>query len=319
MKRIVVPLLVGTFLCIIITSCSSIPKPPTETQIADELPDDITTIVIENPFDYTNADVYKMNIEAVSIEKRQTNGKNDVVYCIIELANEYYHFTKYMKLEYNYYDQGGWCLDKYDKYEADEWRLLDVPFDVEEASVALYNYEISGPGTITSNLSNNVVWFSIPIKEVHANGTYEGTGLVTCQFDGIHWQFETNTDNIHFVWDIQGTWAYSRIKETSYDKQIEEIEVTITDFDQSTGNMSGSWYMHSEYSFTRVHNEIMMSLDNPEYVEVNIAADRALVELWDRPNDAGMHSFARFYPDYVEAAYSTLSGQQFGTVHLERQ
>ncbi|MBD5163068.1 MAG: hypothetical protein HDT14_13870 [Oscillibacter sp.] len=314
-KNCAVCFFLSAILCIFLASCG-IPKPPDESQIAEDLPTNITIRFIENPFDATNTYVCEMTVTSVAVEKRQTNEKEDIVYCTIELEDTHYRFIKHLKLNYNYYDQGGWCLDEYDEYEADEWKILEVPFDVEEASSALYNFSIAGPGTMTSDLANNIIKFSFPIEEVHANGAYKGNGLVTCQFDGIRWQCETNTDDIHFVWDILGTWTYNKIEETSYDKTVNEIEVTIQDFDQASGSMHGSWYMYSMFSFIHSHAETMKALDNPERVGIEIDTRNNLVKLWEDPNNHwGMHSYVEFYPDYVKADYAT----HFGPVYLERQ
>lgn len=94
MKKKILLILFAMLLCTILSSCG-IPKPPENEQIIQDLPEEITTIIIENPFDLTNADVYEMEVKNLLIEKRQTDGKSDLIYCIIDLENQYYHYTKY--------------------------------------------------------------------------------------------------------------------------------------------------------------------------------------------------------------------------------
>lgn len=50
----------------------------------------------------------------LNIEKRQTNKekKEDIIYCSVEINNDYFQTTIKYKLVYNYYDQGGWILDE---------------------------------------------------------------------------------------------------------------------------------------------------------------------------------------------------------------
>ena len=101
MKKIALPIFICAILFTLLTSCG-IPKPPNEARIANSLPNDLTTVIIANPFDAMDSDVYEMNIKAVIVEKRQTNEKSDIAYCWVILENEYYRFTKYLKLNYNY-------------------------------------------------------------------------------------------------------------------------------------------------------------------------------------------------------------------------
>lgn len=60
------------------------------------------------------------------------------------------------------------------------------------------------------------------------------------------------------------------------------------------------------------------SLDNAERVKVGMDKIKSLIELWENPDQRGMHSYVRFYPDYVEATYTSPSMSHFGPVHLER-
>lgn len=296
-----------------LTACS-IPKPPAKEQIAKDLPSDLTTAIIENPFDATDADVYEMDVTEIVIEKRQTNEKDDTVYCWVELENEYYHFIKYVTLNYNFYDQGGWILDGYSEYAPAEWEVVGVPFDADDVSSVL-DYGIASSGTITSDLQGGVVKYSFLIEDAHNNGTYKGVAVVECQFDGQKWTFEKETDDVQFIWDIVGTWKYCEIEETSYSSTINEIVVTIEDFDQGSMSINGTWYMNSQYSFLRSHSEDMVSLDNKERVQINMGNKDSLIQLWGDPNKMGMHSYVEFYPDTVVACYAT----HFGQVQLERQ
>lgn len=309
MKKKILLILFAMLLCTILSSCG-IPKPPENEQIIQDLPEEITTIIIENPFDLTNADVYEMEVKNLLIEKRQTDGKSDLIYCIIDLENQYYHYTKYIQLNYNFYDQGGWILDQYDTYAPDEWELLTSPFGAEEVKGVLYNVPIVDSGTVTSDLTDNTIQFSFPVEETHANGAYKGTAIVICRFDGKCWQYETNTDDICFVWDVNGTWQYynSEVDEYVYHKTITyQVDVTIDSFDQNTNIIQGTLYMQ----YTLTHSEVQVSLDNTDWVKVNVSND--CLELLE--GRQGEYSFVRFYHDKAEASLSYFAG----TVQLERQ
>lgn len=239
MRKFVVPLLVGTMLCIFLTSCSSIPKPPTETQIAKELPDGITTIVIENPFDYTNADVYKMNIEEVSIEKRQTNEKSDVVYCTVELSSEYYHFTKYVKLDYNYYDQGGWILDAWEYYNNTSYQILANPFSEDSAALKwAYEYSDVSLESTTLDTNQNSITYELQVENQHLYATIGGKLIDTYTFNGTQWTEYADASAIHTEWNIVGNWEYFEKDEKN--SFVFGCALSIDSFDEGSASASGT-------------------------------------------------------------------------------
>lgn len=317
MKNKTLLFLLGLILCSLLTSCG-IPKPPQEDDIMQDIPDEITTIQIGNPFDSLNMYVYDLDIMSVTVQKRQTNGKEDVAYCVVELGNEYYQFTKYLCLNYNYYDEGGWILDDYSEYSATDWKVIECPLNVEDVAYVC-DYPQVELGESTFDGENGTASFHFDVEDARNNGAFRGTVTVDCQFDGEKWIYTKNSDDVKFIWDIIGTWSYSKVEKTSYDSTVNEITVKILDFNQSSASMDGTWYMNSVFSLLGVHSQTMISLDDTERVKVGMKtimeARHAMIELWENPNYRGMHSYVRFYPDYVEASYST----HFGPVRLERQ
>lgn len=254
MRKIVVSLLMGILLCIFLTSCG-IPKPPNEKQIAEEFPDEITTIIIENPFDATNLDVYEMNIEELSIEKRQTNEKNDVAYCIVELANEYYHFTKYVRLNYNYYDQGGWILDGWDYYNDMAYQVLVDPFG-EDCAALKWSYEYANVNVenATLNIDQNSIVYELRVGTMHQNATIRGKLIDTYIFNGIQWVEYTDTSGINTEWEIVGNWEYI-VKSTS-NSFVFGCTMVIDSFDQDAASASGVCeFFYTELSPIRLQVE----------------------------------------------------------------
>lgn len=297
----------------IMTSCG-IPKPPQENELMENVPAEFRSIIIGNPFDELNIYEYDMDVTSVTIEKRQTNEKADTVYCVVRFDNEYYQFTRHLKMCFNYYAQGGWILDNCSEYSPAEWKVVKCPLSADDVAyvcdypqVELEKYTFDG--------ENGTASFYFNVEDVRNNGAFSGTMAVDCQFDGEKWSYTKNSDAIEFIWDIIGTWSYSKVEKTSYDSTVNEITVTIRNFDQSSVSMDGTWYMNSYFSlFGR--SKTTIPLDDAERVKVGM--DRALVELWENPNYYGMHSYVRFYPDKVEAAYTSPSSQHFGPIELER-
>lgn len=310
--------LLNVGLLIILTSCG-IPKPPQENELAENIPEEFMSMIVGNPFDELNIYKYDMDVTSVTIEKRQTNDKADTVYCVVKLDNEYYQFTRYLKMDFNYYDQGGWILDSYSEYSPAEWKVVKCPLKAEDVAYVC-DYPQVELGESIFDGKNGTASFHFDVEDTRNNGAFRGTVVVDCQFDGEKWSYTKNSDDVRFIWDIIGTWSYSKVEKTSYDSTVNEITVTILDFDQSSAAMDGTWHMNSEFSFLGAHSETMISLDNAERVKVGMETvmeagrKHAMVELWENPNYIGMHSYVRFYPDYVEASYST----HFGPIQLER-
>lgn len=314
MKKIISFFGVSMLLCVFLTSCG-IPKPPEANQISQDLSSEFKTLIIENPFDATNADVYDMDI-STAVDKRQTNEKDDTVYCLVQLINEYYRITKYLRLNYTYYDKGGWILEGYDEYQDQECEVLKCPFDAEEiAAVLSLDYSTVEFKKVDEHFPYGGISFYFEVEDVHKNGAYQGTASVDLNFDGTQWDCEINSDQVEFIWDIEGTWEYLKIEEAYYTtgKDIEEIKVTVDSFDQAKGVITGTWYMQVHYPLIQSHSETTKQLNDKTQVGINV--EKGLVDLYDAPGKITMHSYVHFYPDKVEAVYAG----KFHEVELERQ
>lgn len=137
MKKSILLTLTGVMLCMFLTSCG-IPKPPNEKEIKTALPEEITTIIENSPFDGGDSQIYDLEVQSLVIDKRQTNEKEDIAYVTIELENEWYHVTKHLVLLYNYYDKGGWILDDYYHSSETEVSLVGNPMIETAKNAAPY-------------------------------------------------------------------------------------------------------------------------------------------------------------------------------------
>ena len=153
MKRILSVLLALTFV-LILSACSGAQKGVSMEQIETNISElsVVTNGVIQS--EYTPSVPY--TVDSVEIEKRQTNveNKEDIVYCNVVISNEYYQTNLLIKLVYNYYDEGGWCLEENNLEDYTSKPLIGVDVDMvfESMKKAVAEYD--------SVKSGNAVWQS---------------------------------------------------------------------------------------------------------------------------------------------------------------
>lgn len=242
MKKSWLSLFIGIVACLLLSSCG-VPSPPNENDIAQSIPEDIRTVIIDNPFDATNSDIYIMDVQSVSIEKRQTNEKKDTAYCIIELENDYYRFTKSIITYYNYYDKGGWILDNYSEYNPTTWEIKKCPFISDEIAGLISDYRVIDAKGPVIDTSSGTVSFTFDVNDEYENVTSKGSIDVLLVFDGSRWAYDINTDNINLNWNILGHWyssiysgIYLDINELTNDSMSVEVIYEDTAEDALTGN-----------------------------------------------------------------------------------
>lgn len=323
MKKLALGLLLGLCCFALLTACGR-PQPPSEKEIANSLSDEIKSLVIkhrisesdklifEEDFARENpADVYETDVRSVSIEKRQTNEKEDIVYCEVALENTYYACTKYLKLSYNYYDQGGWILDGWSEYATSKLDVKENPIKSERIVQILEHrgYTSVDDETVDQDLGNGVVQFAFEVKRSCTNGWYEGTAIVTCQFDGTSWSYALNNDDVQFVWDLVGRWGYRKVVESwSGEASEASIVVTIQRFDPERLTMEGTWEMRY------LNSEVTIPLNDTDQVEIR--------EVGGSPKIGGRlvllneatGSYVTFYSGSTEGQY----GKKFGLAELVR-
>lgn len=244
-------LLLCAVILAVLTSCG-IPKPPNEKQIAEELPDEITTIIIKNPFDATNLDIYEMEVASLSIERRQTNEKDDVVYCMIDLENEYYSFKKYVKLQYNYYDTGGWIIDDWAYYNDTIYQVKSNPFSEDLASQKWsYLYDEASLIDVSLDANNNSLTFTLEVNANHNHAVVGGKLIDTYTFDGTRWLENYDDSGCSTDWHIVGDWEYLIPSESGI--YVYGCEMYLESFDQTTGRAEGVCSFYSSgLAFTHV-------------------------------------------------------------------
>ena len=152
----------------------------------------------------------KMSVKNVTIERRQTNDKEDIVYAIISMEDDYIHRTAYYILTINYYDVGGWIIDSWEEYQETEAYPLQPPSE----------------SLITNHLNERFKNFSFisndkeSVKDRHYSYTYfvndeeqnfTRYGEITIIFslygsDNLFWRPVINTDDLNISWNIIGNW-----------------------------------------------------------------------------------------------------------------
>lgn len=317
MKKIA--LIACCFFCMIsLTACG--PKPIEKDEILNTLPSDISIVTI-------NGEEHDLPINGFEIERQQDNDKNSIVFCKVSFGDLIYNYCKFLRLNYNYYEKGGWHLDSYEEYSPMEWSLNSFPgaIKLDAFSRAAEKFEIdAAPSDYiadivqqTDDLGSATTTASIKISEKHANGTYCGNYLLTYQFDGKNWTVSEDQSDIEFVWDIVGTWTYSVSEPGLFQGQInrKEIIVDIEEVDASSESLVGSWKM-LYYNRSTSSRERTMSGPFPyeEYTgiifedsEIRIITEPDEV-IWDR-------SMVVFTPDGATGKFANY----FGPVPLERE
>lgn len=239
-------------LCLLLSSCG-IPNPPGEKNIAENLPRELTTVIINNPFDETNADVYELEVSRVTIMKRQTNEKEDKVYCLVVMGNEYYEFSKYVILYYNYYDKGGWILDnwEYDNEHDTGYQVLSNPFAEDSVANMLQASDLYDTVEVVDCVfhgyfGDSSVTYKTQVKADTEFFRDEGLRIDKYTFDGQSWTSVTDTFAVSRVWEITGSWSYTGDSE----KGIQTLcTLDITDFNSDPWTSSKTWTVTGTFQY----------------------------------------------------------------------
>lgn len=263
--------------CAMLSSCG-IPNPPQQKQLIRDLPSDITAITVENPFDLTDMDVYEMEDVSLSIEKRQTNEKEDFVYCVVDLKNQYYYFTKYVKLNYTYYDQGGWILDGWEYYQDTSYQVLANPFDEEQAALKWsYDYSTVSLEDTALELEQNSITYEFYVENQHKHAVTAGNLTVTYTFNGTQWIENADVSDVLTEWNIVGDWEYLQVSDSG--SFVYGCFMEIDHFDQTDEKISGYCrFYFSSMSFLSFQTDqycIDYDLSN---AKLTIAEDRITME-----------------------------------------
>lgn len=177
----------------------------------------------------SSSDSYYLDVTDLEVNKRQTNEKDDTVYCTVMMEDENYRYTADYTLYYNYYDEGGWILDDYSSENSVLTPLVGVPVENSDSEMSQYyfdDYEFVDSYLDEESYENQL--------EYHVS--YQGD-YVSC--DGnvqltYWWYNEGNygcwtpeliyNDYGIFDWDVAGEWGYNY-----FDYQVLEINIDSID------------------------------------------------------------------------------------------
>lgn len=227
-------------LCVCLGGCRE--NPPAEGKIIDDIPENFINLRV-------NKEEQKMEIADLDIIKRQTNEKDDNVYCVITMDCDDYELVANCYLQYNYYNQGGWILD-YAEVQDDLLLipLTCIPEEQPEEEIKKYygNYNL-----INHNFSKEE---GMDIYEYYVFDDYENcsfSGVVDVKYifyysvendDGLYrvnasWQKRvTEAENFSCQWYVEGTW-YAKTPSYKYELYLgilstynNEVDIEATNF-----------------------------------------------------------------------------------------
>lgn len=208
-------------------------EPPVpENKLFENLPEDIAMVTVDEK-------TYPMEITSFEVEKRQTDvsSKTDTSWCVVTMENEYYEYTKYIELEYSYFDvKGGWLLDKYwEDTSKMKYKVKKNPFtetDILDVSPTKDRYSIL---ECNEDFENNTIVYKIEEVTETEYCTIKGLRIKTYVFNGYQWIENCEYAENH-EWNILGEYYLERRDENRY------AYIDISSFDQNARSVEGHCY-----------------------------------------------------------------------------
>lgn len=182
-----------------------------------------------------------VEVTHVEIEKRLTDESMDISYCNVSAEGEIASYNMYFRIEYRYYDKGGWLVEKLSIDRQDEWTAiynddnLKTVDDVEKENDKIYitgldkevmEFSWNSMGTFLENgkyvqnffgsasYSNEICNISVPVFFYYI--------FETCWVDETfcaYWEgkYEPGRGNIsdYMELDMSGVWVGNTIKENT--------------------------------------------------------------------------------------------------------
>ena len=178
--------------------------PLSESRIAQIIPDDILKYSL-------NGTTNIMTIQNLTIEKRKTNDKEDIVYVVINMEDSYVHRTAYYLFTINYWDTGGWILEKWEKYQDTISYPLIPPADIANDVISKKYKGYTLKSVDTDDLRNGNCTFVFDINDTKRYAIISGQAQVIFSLnskgDNLQWASSINTSAFIAKWDIVGNWT----------------------------------------------------------------------------------------------------------------
>jgi len=197
---------VGIFaITIFLFSCGK--RPLSENDLSKIIPNEILEYFLDG-------EKNKMLIKNFAIDRRQTNNKEDIVYTIIDMEDNYVHRTAYYILKINYYDKGGWIIDSWEKYKNTEAYPLQAPTSEDKIDILL-NEKFSNFDFLSMNvddLRNGYCSYFYNVNDIKPNFNRSGQVDIVYSFNGsdnCYWEAKLNITEVVTTWKIVGNWIDS--------------------------------------------------------------------------------------------------------------
>lgn len=269
MKKIVTLVIIG--ICIIMGGCGN--KEPSDQQIIEDIPIDVTRISINNPITYTY-DEQELEVTKMELDRSQTMNSSYTGYYIINLENDFYSCIKYLVLDYEKYDGGKWVLENYHEYQETEYSVKSNPF-LEEDFIEKYTRYDDGNYfnvQIESELNNNLLTVNCTYEK---NYTYSDTTITIyeeyCFSDG-NWVANIQDRRVDNNWIIDGKWQLCS------PSNYAEFELNIENFDSDSFTANGKCRFGYKGSWIKMEEHSTYLLKNATIVENN---DACLIIMFD--------------------------------------
>ena len=200
-------------------------KPLNENKIAQIVPNDILKYTL-------NGTTNTMTVNNVSIDKRQTYEKNDIVYAVINMEDRYVNRTAYYIFTINYYDKGGWMIEKWEKYRDSTSYPLSPPSENtanNEISKQYKSYTLNS--VVTHDLINGKCAYVYDISDAKRYATFSGQAEVVFSLnsgDDLQWSSSVRASGLTVKWDISGKYT-ARVRADEYvtaEATVNVIKVT---------------------------------------------------------------------------------------------
>jgi hypothetical protein len=183
-----------------------------------------------------------MSVKNLTIDRRQTNEKEDIVYAVIDMEDSYVHRTAYYLFTINYYNKGGWMIEKWKQYQDTTSYPLSCPAENMANDVISEQYKSYTLKSVDANdLVDGKCTYVFDINDarryVAISGQAEVVFSLNSNGDYLKWSSSSvNDSGIAAKWDIAGKWTarmhsvFDYLFDTTVETSVNITKVTDTTF-----------------------------------------------------------------------------------------